>query len=69
MRSFTAHDRCDRCNAQAYHSASKPGFTELLFCNHHYREHKDSLFENYWLIVSDVTSEAAAVAAQPDRIT
>ncbi len=36
---LTAHDRCDRCGAQAYVRATLPGGTELLFCAHHAREH------------------------------
>lgn len=58
MREFIAIDRCDRCGAQALHSATRPGFAELLFCSHHAREHHDALLDNYWLIESDVTAMA-----------
>lgn len=35
MRVLTAHDRCDRCCAQAYvHVTLASG--DLLFCGHHY---------------------------------
>ena len=34
---FTAHDRCDRCGAQASCRAWK-GTMELIFCTHHMRE-------------------------------
>ena len=39
---LTAADRCDRCGAQAYHRIEFTA-SELLFCAHHYREHKDRL--------------------------
>lgn len=54
MREFLAVDRCDRCGAQAKHSATKPGHHELLFCDHHYREQRDALLSQYWLIESNV---------------
>jgi len=63
MREFLAIDRCDRCGAQAKHAAKKPGCTELLFCNHHYRDHKDALLEAYWLIESDVSPAEPTPAA------
>lgn len=53
MLDLRAHDRCDRCGARAYHVAHKTGYTELMFCNHHHAEFKDSLLDNYWLIESD----------------
>ena len=40
---LTAHDRCDRCGAQAYLRATLPGGTELLFCGHHGNDHRASL--------------------------
>ena len=40
---LTAHDRCDRCGAQAYVRATLPGGTELLFCGHHGNEHRPNL--------------------------
>ena len=40
---LTAHDRCDRCGAQAYVRATLPGGTELLFCGHHGNEHRANL--------------------------
>ena len=63
MREFLAIDRCDRCGAQAKHAAVKPGFTELLFCNHHYREHRDALLDAYWTIESDVSRAEPVPAA------
>ena len=48
---FTAHDRCDRCGAQAYvgvrvrrEDADAPA-TLLLFCGHHAKVHTPVLFE------------------------
>lgn len=64
MREFLAVERCDACGARAKHAANKPGRAELLFCDHHYRNHRDSLLENYWLIESDVSpAEPVAVSA------
>jgi hypothetical protein len=40
---LTAHDRCDRCGAQAYVRATLPGGTALLFCGHHGNAHRPSL--------------------------
>jgi len=54
MLELTALDRCDRCGAQAHHVASKPNKI-LMFCNHHYREHREALLEQYWIIESDVS--------------
>ena len=39
---LTAADRRDGCHAQALHRAEVCG-TELLFCNHCWRRHKDRL--------------------------
>lgn len=55
MREFNATERCDRCGAQARHAANKTGFEELLFCNHHFRDAKDPLMDNYWVVVSDLS--------------
>lgn len=43
MTALTAHDRCDRCGAQAYLRATLPAGTELLFCGHHGNAHRPSL--------------------------
>ena len=51
MVSFTAHDRCDRCGAQAYAQAEKWGApAHLLFCLHHSKEFKDALLNYGWTI-------------------
>ena len=42
---LTASDRCDRCGAAARVRAMLPSGGELLFCNHHAREHAPKLKE------------------------
>ncbi|MGH3871004.1 MAG: DUF7455 domain-containing protein [Pseudonocardiaceae bacterium] len=42
---MTAADRCDRCCAAAQVRAVLPSGGELLFCNHHAREHSSKLKE------------------------
>lgn len=42
---LTASDRCDRCGAAARIRAVLPSGGELLFCNHHAREHSSKLKE------------------------
>lgn len=54
MLNLTAVDRCDRCGAQAYYRAEhRRGDSDLLFCVHHYREHRDKLVQEDWVICSD----------------
>lgn len=55
MREFLPVERCDRCGARARHAATKPGCSELLFCNHCYNGSRESLLNNYWLIESDIS--------------
>ena len=43
MATLTAADRCDRCGAQAYVRAELPSGAELLFCAHHWHEHRPRL--------------------------
>lgn len=40
---LTASDRCDRCSAAAQVRAVLPSGLELLFCGHHFSEHRDKL--------------------------
>lgn len=51
--SFDAFDRCDRCGHQALALARKPGFSDLLFCAHHHRDHEDALITSGWAVVFD----------------
>lgn len=49
---FNAEDRCDRCPAQAYMSASRDGL-ELLFCLHHAKKHRVALELDDWQLAYD----------------
>ncbi len=49
---LTALDRCDRCDAQAYVSASGVS-GELLFCGHHYNKVKNSIKEWAFEIIDE----------------
>lgn len=40
---LTAHDRCDRCGAQAVARATLSSGSHLLFCGHHLRAHEARL--------------------------
>jgi hypothetical protein len=62
MREFLANERCDRCGARARHAASK-GLYELLFCNHHFAEHKVALLDEYWTVESDLSPAEPVPAA------
>jgi ribosomal protein L37E len=46
------HDRCDRCNAQAFIVATKD-LSELLFCGHHGNAHKAALIAQGFEIQDD----------------
>lgn len=51
---FTAEDRCDRCGAQAYTMAQHEDMaSELLFCLHHAREHRNDLVDEGWTVIDD----------------
>ncbi len=50
---LTAHDRCDRCGAQAYVRVVLPA-GELLFCAHHARRHAEA-FADIAVHVQDET--------------
>ena len=52
---LTASDRCDRCSAAARVRAVLPSGGELLFCNHHAREHSSKLKE----IAADIQATEA----------
>ena len=42
---LTRADRCDRCGAAARVRAKLPSGAELLFCQHHAKEHQARLIE------------------------
>lgn len=47
---LTAHDRCDRCGAQAYaRTAHEAG--SLLWCAHHFAAHSDVLTAHLVVLV------------------
>jgi hypothetical protein len=48
-RVLSAQDRCDRCGVRATTVASF-GELELIFCNHHKAEQKDSLESKGWTV-------------------
>lgn len=52
LAELTAHDRCDRCGAQAYVKVqfTPATATELLFCGHHFADHEQALEEQAYLI-------------------
>lgn len=45
---LTAHNRCDRCGAQAYAVAGKSEVGTLMFCGHHFAEVENTLREQGW---------------------
>lgn len=59
---LTAVDRCDRCGAQAYARVTLEAGTELLFCNHHMREHGDRLRQLEGVRIFDETEKLVAKA-------
>ena len=44
-RPLTPGDRCDGCGAQAYVRVTLEQGSELLFCSHHFNEHRDKIME------------------------
>lgn len=60
-RPLTAHDRCDRCGAQAYVRATMDSGFELLFCAHHWHENEQRLRQ----VASDIYDETQRLAPVP----
>jgi hypothetical protein len=58
---LTAHDRCDRCGAQAYVKVSLSAGGELLFCAHHARAHEDA----FRPLADEVIDETERLHARP----
>lgn len=50
--SLTAHDRCDRCGAQAYVRWGK-GTQDIVTCNHHSNKFEATLITQGFDIVQD----------------
>ena len=58
---LNAHDRCDRCPSQAYvRVISANGKLALMFCNHHFGKHADSLLDGGWTVTHDQRAELTA---------
>jgi hypothetical protein len=61
---LTAHDRCDRCGAQAYVKVLLEAGGELMFCAHHARAHGDALKG----IAAEVIDETERHHHTPERV-
>jgi len=53
---LTAHDRCDKCNAQARVIATR-GDSMLYFCSHHGHEYFVILLAQGWDVQNDFFDE------------
>jgi len=62
---LTALDRCDRCGAQAYVRVVLASGGSLMFCNHHFRAHEDSLRP----VAADVQDESDRLVPTPSPVT
>lgn len=58
---LTAHDRCDRCGAQAYVKVILQAGGELLFCAHHARANEAALRD----VASEVIDETDRLEPKP----
>lgn len=47
---LTQHDRCDRCNAQAYFMAIFES-GKLTFCRHHFMRHQQTIEDNAQYVI------------------
>ena len=61
---LTAHDRCDRCGAQAYVKVLLQAGGELMFCAHHARAHGDKLQS----VAAEVIDETERLHAKPELV-
>ncbi|WP_106506685.1 DUF7455 domain-containing protein [Brachybacterium timonense] len=61
---LTAHDRCDRCGAQAYVKVVLTAGGELMFCAHHARAHASALEP----IADQVIDETDRLHAKPELV-
>ncbi len=55
---LTRADRCDRCGAAARVRAKLPSGAELLFCQHHAKQHQARLVELAAVLEVSETEEA-----------
>lgn len=63
---FSTFDRCDGCGAQAYSLARREDMTELLFCIHHRKRHRDALLNEGWEVIDG--TEALEMLAENEGI-
>ena len=61
---LTAHDRCDRCGAQAYVQVTLQAGGELMFCAHHARAHGEALKD----VASEYLDETERLHVKPEPI-
>ena len=59
---LTAHDRCDRCRAQAYVKVYFTAESELMFCGHDWAEVRPNIGD-----VFDVIDETASINVRRDK--
>ena len=62
--SVNMEHRCDRCGARAYVRVLLPGYRELLFCGHHYRQHARALAE----VAVEIRGELEQLAVSGSRL-
>ena len=61
---LTAHDRCDRCGAQAYVQVLLEAGGELMFCAHHARAHQEA----FTSVASEVIDETERLHLKPEPV-
>ena len=62
---LTAHDRCDRCRAQAYVKVYFTAESDLMFCGHDWAEFRKKIGESY--VIFDVIDETASINVARDK--
>jgi ribosomal protein L37E len=60
---LNAHDRCDRCGAQAYLRVILASGGELLFCAHHGKKYEERLRS----VAAEIHDESSKLAADSAR--
>ena len=65
QNTLTAHDRCDRCRAQAYVKVYFTADSDLMFCGHDWAEFRKKIGETY--VIFDVVDETASINAARDK--
>lgn len=63
---LTAHDRCDRCQAQGYVLVSLNSL-DLIFCSHHYNKHEIELMAEGFTVVLDERAKLGGKVAQDSQ--